>query len=1021
MPISRIPSLSGFENVVDNFLNAHASHGEGSDIENRECRLVQPTTSVETKPNPNALMKDINAVLGDKWVLDSQRGTTVLEHAEAVIEHQRDRINTLEEALGKFNESIKHTNDLYKQDVAKLESDNKELRLQIQNLIAEYETISRRYQSDKSEFETVKQQLANADADLLKYRNECTALTQQCSVLPQENAQLREDKMHLINEVERLKKELSGISFLKKSAPQEKHNVCDIRNMETRAMGKCLAQVENDLTTHKRLVESQRLEIKRLHDIINAQKSKQQPLSSEYLYCAHQQMLQMRKVLMNVIQQVNTQQAPTPKQVDVETAIDNRSIYAAMQLKATAEQRNMYDQLLQVVYKALNQSKMQSSRVLYTVEVNYVAPGDLSDSKVWLQAHSDQVVLTDKDGLVLEQFKSGEKLSITASKDDLEHIIRRDGRVYQLRASDPEGFRKIACALGYAAIITAPPTASGQLQNANYKSEQDPKSLRVIAAFGNCDVSRETLLGDPQEFILHARLESNELLLSVPNSTDEPVKLTCESCFLKRIDQKDDHGKVIFESGAQVGQFLTNNPACISWKQEQEYKVVYMHVLNPWDEIKLVDLLDEMRFNIDDPELTKAPRAASTCDLSTSSKVQDQPENKTVELPSQLYKFVGDDLYLYMQSDAEPVIIDNLKGSFRVQKDRCEVAIISKRDENNTETYVLSFPQVEAADVFVAELLEHHFERDDLFGSEYDQVCIVTMGKMVLYKSVSEDPIFEFTADNTRVTVDEIKREICVIQEKEKLVKMTLDCTNPYEFGRWKFALEFGGFIKTPFSCANSHSALKKYIFPIKIFGDTIQERRAFVVGKNEISLYVNPTIENPLLIFFKVDIDLEVFEAERRIRVYIQHNTKLEERFDFILPMLSDFNLFKEDAKRQKYNIGISKRKRNLPKCNFILAKPGLIAIHKSKFDVEPFLVIRSESYDCKLRVDGFTIKFVPKQPNSKKHTLTFKREIAFKKWLLALKVAGFIPITKAEVPILYFPTIIYGHLCQESLDALK
>ncbi|KAK1932954.1 hypothetical protein X943_001570 [Babesia divergens] len=1008
----------------------------------------------------NSPISSSMSVASDKSCVSPNRHdhASVLKHAEAVIEYQRERINSLEAAITKFNAAISKTNSLYKQEIQRYGDENLELRQKLQTLATEFEVLSKRYDLDLSDSEAMKRKLNLFNHDLAQRDTEIAQLNDRLHKLPVENEQLKEKIILMASEIERLNREIRGLNLLDvkvgaKAAPAEialATKACAAQHDKLKASSKCIAQLEYDVQSYKRLTESQSMEIKRLN--YKLEKLRSTNLPNQYMASAQKQMLQIRSLFTHLAKQVNEKRPEQPENT-VDEDLKSRSLYAACNLKVSAEFREMYDKLLQVVDQ--NISRNTHTDGMFSTTINYSCKSINEE----LQIRVDESVLTffrvDDDRLSeVIKIPLNSLLGVKRSAETNEfHIYTNDSADHVIRADTRDRFNRLNYALQYAGFITEdvrfsifskvdynwiPANFSWPAFNAVVNAAES--SFKSGAPDNLNDVRRVMsevyVITEPTERMITIDTVTNSLIVLGPQMSSTPFVVPCDTAFAVRLCDPTHEQCSGFEAVEPPVTTLINGGPTGSYFMPSKHtfafvlpsnRILFVNGVDSENEKRLLKIVSKGQYRIsalifEEPAeaIERIESYKSAPSLSPEAVAPPPMINQRESLEHmptdpgshKVYELVDNVLILYM-NDEEPVRVLNTEGCFRVNEDKREVAISS----GGNETYVLNFSSQDTLSNFVRDLEAHGFTVN-VEVENHKQVCIVTAGCLQLFKDIRDEPIITFNNHDTNVSIKEDQREIQISQFKGKMVKMTLDCTSPAEFRRWKFALSFAGFIKSPMKTKPGHS-LNKFIFPIKIFDEhQSNERRAFQVESNRICMYVNPTIQTPFLIFDKSNISLELYDVERRLRVYINRNLKMEERFDFVLAMLTDYESLKASLKTHQYATENSKKSKG-PKYHFILSKPGMIAIHRTKYDAEPQLVLDRKCYTAD--VSDMRVHFMPKSGMDNSIVINFKKEFNFKRWIMALKVAGFLPLTNDRVPILYLPTIGYGHICPEIPTLLK
>ncbi|GFE52843.1 2-oxoglutarate E2 dihydrolipoamide succinyltransferase, putative [Babesia ovis] len=1018
--------------------------------------LLQRVSSKGSSKHSSAASQT-SEVSAKSQLLKNTDRTNLLKHAEAVIEYQRDRINALEAAVTKFNSALTQTTDMYKEELQRHVEDNLKLRQDMQKVVVEFEVLSKRYEVDMGESDSLKKQVNYLSHDLSKKEMEIREMQSKMTQLPIDNNDLKEKNRLLANEVDRLNREIQGLSLLDSkinakattAALTGATQACAAQHDRLKASSKCIAQLENDLQAYKRLTESQSMDIKRLNYQIEKMRGASKP--NDYMVAAQRQMLQIRSVFLQLAKQAK-EPKPVTRASSIEDDVNNRSLFAAYNMKTTAELRDMYERLLEAMNR--NISRYSRQHDFYSLSVSY----SCDDIHEELQVHIDESMLTftkeAPDATVTEVIKIPLSSVVGVKKiDDANEfcIHTNDLSIHVVRAPNKDIFNRLHYALQYAGFITEhrrfsifskvdlgwlpadfswPKNIAVVMTAESTLNEQCPEDYEGISQV----VSDIYVITDPMERLMTLDPSTNSLVVLGPQLSSSPIILPCQNIYALRVCdpmhvecdilKHADAPTATLANGAPTTSFFAPSQHTFAFISDNR-KVLFVNGVDAENEKRLISLVINGNYRqfadkVDTlqggdqllPEHTLSLLKSGAMDIRSNDVVGEVPPPLRQETASgKVFEFGDDKLILYMEQD-EQLVVDNNTGFFRVNEGTNEVAISS----GSSETYVLNFASPETLLEFVRDLEAHGF-RHQKESELHRQVCIVTAGCLQLYKDATQQPIVTFNKKDTTVSVNESSREIKIENITDKTIKMTLDCTSPLEFRRWKFALGFAGFIKTSLK-TKPRDALKKYIFPIKIFDENVStERRAFQVEPKRICLYVNPTVKEPFLLMERSQISLELVDPERRLRMYVNRNTKMEERFDFVLAMLTDYQSLKAALKKHGYTTDPPRGKGST--YHFVLAKSGLIAIHRTKFDPEPKLVLERKNYS--VEVSNKCIKFTSKVDLKHVINIQFKKDFNFKRWLMALKVAGYLPLTHENVPILYMPTIVYGHICPEIPHLLK
>ncbi|SBT80736.1 conserved Plasmodium protein, unknown function [Plasmodium malariae] len=439
--------------------------------------------------------------------------------------------------------------------------------------------------------------------------------------------------------------------------------------------------------------------------------------------------------------------------------------------------------------------------------------------------------------------------------------------------------------------------------------------------------------------------------------------------------------------------------------------------------------------------------------------------------------FLIKDNVLYISKDGTPFKKDQvdfndyntfkfMNKNLKILKDDDlnELTFVKSEENKDEETYIFQYPKREKYNHLVSKLNNNNFDviEKDLYDKikkkdkkdedetkmidnksetkdeeevgkkekadqfiKNNQVVVIEKGVLSIYKDYGNEnsvPIMRFISDSSDVHANEQNGEISIKDSsKDSNEKIVLDCLNKTEFHRWKSALCFGGFIKGE-NISISYMNLKKHIFSINLFDNLNIKSLVHVEGKF-IYIYPNNKINKPLFSFDKEKIELTLFPELRKIRIYLQRESRYEQRYDITIPLARDFTSIKEQIEKNNFHTLSSKKTQKIKK-PFVLCKSNIIAIHKDKYKLKPELILEKKnctvSFDKNKHIITFKIKNKFDTAREDTKTITLTNEINFNKWMVTLKLASFIPGYNFEGSIT-FPTIAFGHTCPEAASLLK
>lgn len=361
--------------------------------------------------------------------------------------------------------------------------------------------------------------------------------------------------------------------------------------------------------------------------------------------------------------------------------------------------------------------------------------------------------------------------------------------------------------------------------------------------------------------------------------------------------------------------------------------------------------------------------------------------------------------------------------------ERRHVVMFSQPGTPEEETYVFSFPTNEVYKGWYQKLEENGFLRrkGDQRGRTANQVGVVSKGCLELYKDYGAPdakPVVVLLADRCKATASRERREIRIIHVSPtgKRERITLDCASLQEFDRWDVALHFGNFLKgegVAGTGSQIYANLSKYVFPINLFEDASGRKSALLIENRMIMLFATPDATEPILSATAADCEVQPVIAQRKLRVYINRNTKREQRIDFIMALAKDFDRHVAACQRDCFPeavVGKAVEKLAIP---FVLCRKGLMAVYKSKFHSHAELTL--EVSKNTLSEEGPVYVFVSNDGKGMARRVTVTSDDSRTRWEFALKLAGFKAFSKTQPPRFFFPQIIYGFVSEEASELRK
>ncbi|KAL8445993.1 hypothetical protein Emed_005274 [Eimeria media] len=358
-----------------------------------------------------------------------------------------------------------------------------------------------------------------------------------------------------------------------------------------------------------------------------------------------------------------------------------------------------------------------------------------------------------------------------------------------------------------------------------------------------------------------------------------------------------------------------------------------------------------------------------------------------------------------------------------------EFVITHKPGTPEEETYVFSFPTDEVYQGWYKKLEENGFlkRKGDQLGRTANQVGVVSKGCLELYKDYGAPdarPVIVLMADRCSAKASRERREIRILHTSPtgKRERITLDCASLAEFDRWDVALHFGNFLKgegVAGKGSQTYANLSKYVFPINLFEDASGRKSALLIENRTILLFATPDATEPILSASADDCEVQPVISQRKLRVYINRNTKREQRVDFILALAKDFDRYAAACQRDSFPEAVVGRPVEKLAIPFVLCRKGLMAVYKSKFHAHAELTLEVTKYT--LTEDGPVYVFISNDSKGTARRVTVTSPDSRTRWEFAIKLAGFKSFSKTPPPRFFFPQIIYGFVAEEASELRK
>ncbi|KAL8442171.1 hypothetical protein Emag_006597 [Eimeria magna] len=307
------------------------------------------------------------------------------------------------------------------------------------------------------------------------------------------------------------------------------------------------------------------------------------------------------------------------------------------------------------------------------------------------------------------------------------------------------------------------------------------------------------------------------------------------------------------------------------------------------------------------------------------------------------------------------------------------------------------------------------------------EFVITHMGCLELYKDYGTPdakPVIVLMADRCSAKASRERREIRILHTSPtgKRERITLDCASLAEFDRWDVALHFGNFLKgegVAGKGSQTYANLSKYVFPINLFEDASGRRSALLIENRALLLFATPDATEPILTASADECEVQPVISQRKLRVYINRNTKREQRVDFILALAKDFDRYVAACQRDSFPEAVVGRPVEKLAIPFVLCRKGLMAVYKSKFHAHAELTFEVTKYT--LTEDGPVYVFISNDNKDTARRVTVTSPDSRTRWEFAIKLAGFKSFSKTPPPRFFFPQIIYGFVAEEASELRK
>ncbi|XP_955351.1 uncharacterized protein TA18810 [Theileria annulata] len=472
------------------------------DISNLLNEVSELSKNLNVSEVSRSLVPDLtqkpNSSISSGRSLNGDYSKSLVEHAQAVIDYQRERIDILENIVSKFNSAMDKVNELHKDELERSETENKNIRLQIHKIVSDYDAIIKKKDSEIREIEDLKAKNFKTGCELVKKDEQIKEMSKKLEILPKEYERVKTQRDDLLDQVRELKNELNPpykswqraledaqrdngtmgsvqlpfttseyqgqFGFINQkewssSSQQFPHFLCDVRKQETAAMGRCLMQVENDLTSYKRLHDEQRSEINRLNYLLSV-KAKTEALDENPYFGSHKQLLYMRNLFVEMVKKSNelTDKLNQKKEEPVEK--EDRSVQAALMVKSFGEQREMYDKLLAAVKNKI--SVESSGTCFYSCKLDYCKLSDaeqinldLKFNRMFVEIENSMVLVhqLEEDRIIHTQTISRENLKAVRSDSKKLQVMLRDDHYHVFRPGDLDSYKRFKYGLMYAGFL----------------------------------------------------------------------------------------------------------------------------------------------------------------------------------------------------------------------------------------------------------------------------------------------------------------------------------------------------------------------------------------------------------------------------------------------------------------------------------------------------------------------------------------------------------------------------------------
>ncbi|OEH74703.1 hypothetical protein cyc_02755 [Cyclospora cayetanensis] len=910
-------------------------------------------------------------------MLAPQRESRALESAQTLIEQQKERIESLTETVMRLQHTKGDSQVRLQKDLQVYIHENQRLRLQLDSMKAEIAALEQVRHREEKEVQEVVEALAAAEKGIADRDSLIKRLQREDKTA--ENEKLKEDQQRLLTRLSKLQKltGTAGDESYEGRSPEDLaeqlvkvQREVELHRGTTRQLGHtteelriskmCLVQAEANLLEGQKLIEEQRAEIQRLYKIVEAL-NREKALTPPVVLTLPKH---LRGVGIEQLEALSTKMGQILQALDRERKMagaDEREERTSM---ALLQQRMMEEQqaLLKRQVSDVSCTSSLARTVLHACMGSLDEDADYREKVMAVNEGTLLLFYDPKDEEPTAILRPHKMVSLAIDASALLITLvyepcpgRSETHLFKFRTDDE--LNRWHHALAYGGFIRAAPLVQHALPPSTVPPSSEAPST-------------------PKEEML--------VSVNIPDGIGFDGAPTLSERHNGRVQYNKARNMLIITSPEVIMCPRRSLASLLPFPSLKDNFSLQKETLGLWDETTGGS---EQHLGVSASPIVPLLRLVGIAGMGTyyQPPVKKEPPPPPVAKPkeppppppepeapeeNELFVIRDGNLMLFeKQGDTQPILkLHHADCATHADPVNREFIITHKPGTPEEETYVFSFPTDDVYKGWYKKLEENGFlmRKGDHRGRTSNQVGVVSKGCLDLYKDYGTPdakPVITLMANRCSATASRERREIRIIHTSPtgKRERITLDCASVAEFDRWNVALHFGNFLKgddITGTGSQTYANLSKYVFPINLFEDASGRRSALLIENRMIMLFPAPEATEPVLCASADECEVQPVISQRKLRVYVNRNTRREQRIDFILALAKDFDRYVAACQRDSFPeavVGKPMEKLAIP---FVLCRKGLMAVYKSKFHAHAELTLEVPKYT--LSEEGTSYVFV-------------------------------------------------------------